>query len=84
MTGTKVLSIISLTVRLQRIIPSEFAKQLIKLTEIVILPVDSCFDASALADMSPKCHDYSSVSIALLKSVSSVGGAVPHLKLRLL
>jgi len=58
--------------------------ELIKLTEIVILPVDSCFDACALADMSLKCQDYSSASVALLKSVRSVGVAVPHLTLRLL
>ena len=58
--------------------------ELIKLTEMVFLPVDSCFDACVLADMFPKCHDYSSVSVALLKSVRSVGGAVRQLKLQLL
>jgi hypothetical protein len=58
--------------------------ELVKLNVIVFLPVDSCFDASVLADMFPRFHDYSSVSVALLKSVKRVGGAVRHLKLHLL
>jgi hypothetical protein len=58
--------------------------ELIKLTEIVFLSVDSCFDACALADIFPKCHDYSSISVPLLKSVKCVGGVVRHLKLHLL